>query len=30
MYFLMYDKTGVDEIVPTSLKDQFRDIFPTV
>jgi len=30
MYFLMYDKTGVDEIVPSSLKDQFRDIFPNV
>lgn len=30
MYFLMYDKTGVDEIVPSSLKDQFKDIFPTV
>lgn len=30
MYFLMYDKNGVDEIVPSSLKDQFRDIFPNV
>lgn len=28
MYFLMYDKTGVDEVVPASLRDQFRDLFP--
>ncbi|MFZ4773118.1 MAG: hypothetical protein ACOYK9_03920 [Chlamydiia bacterium] len=30
MYFLMYDKSGVEEIVPTSLRDQFRDIFPSI
>ena len=28
MYFLMYDREGVDEIVPSSLREQFRDIFP--
>lgn len=27
MYFLMYDKKGVDEVVPTSLKDPFEQIF---
>jgi hypothetical protein len=29
MYFLMYDKTGVDEVVPSSLRDEFKEIFPT-
>ena|SRR3990167_4690820 len=28
MYFLMYDKAGVDEVVPASLRDQFRLLFP--
>jgi len=28
MYFLMYDKTGVDEIVPASLKGHFKEILP--
>lgn len=28
MYFLMYDKSGVEEVVPASLRDQFREIFP--
>jgi hypothetical protein len=28
MYFLMYDKTGVEEIVPSSLREQFRLLFP--
>ena len=28
MYFLMYDKKGVEQIVPTSLQDQFRSLFP--
>lgn len=28
MYFLMYDKAGVDEVVPSSLRDQFRLLFP--
>ena len=28
MYFLMYDKNGVDEVVPASLRDQFKDLFP--
>ncbi len=27
-YFLMYDRKGVDEIVPSVLKDQFREFFP--
>jgi|JI9StandDraft_2_1071091.scaffolds.fasta_scaffold247539_2 hypothetical protein len=30
MYFLMYDKNGVNEVVPTSLKEQFQDIFPSI
>ncbi len=29
MYFLMYDKNGVDEVVPSSLREQFKEIFPT-
>lgn len=28
MYFLMYDKAGIDEIVPSSLQDQFKEFFP--
>ncbi len=28
MYFLMYDKNGVNEVVPSSLRDQFKEIFP--
>ncbi|MCH9811806.1 hypothetical protein K0U07_03470 [bacterium] len=28
MYFLMYDKKGVDEIVPASLKGHFKEILP--
>lgn len=28
MYFLMYDKNGVDEIVPSSLKSHFKEILP--
>lgn len=28
-YFLMYDKTGIQEVVPTSLQDQFQDFFQT-
>src|SRR3990167_5512842 len=27
MYFLMYDREGVDEVVPTSLKEQFDEMF---
>ncbi len=27
-YFLMYDRKGVDEIVPSVLKDQFQEFFP--
>lgn len=26
-YFLMYDKTGIEEVIPASLQDQFKDIF---
>lgn len=26
-YFLMYDKEGLEEIVPTSLQSQFQDFF---
>ncbi len=29
MYFLMYDKSGVDEVVPSSLRDQFKELFPS-
>ncbi len=28
MYFLMYDKEGVEEVVPLSLREQFKDLFP--
>jgi uncharacterized membrane protein len=28
LYFLMYDKNGVEEVVPSSLRDQFQDFFP--
>ena len=27
MYFLMYDKSGVEEVVPASLQEQFQQIF---
>lgn len=26
-YFLMYDKEGIEEIVPTSLQEQFKEFF---
>jgi hypothetical protein len=26
-YFLMYDKKGIEEVVPSSLKEQFKDLF---
>jgi len=26
-YFLMYDKSGVEEVVPSSLREQFKDLF---
>lgn len=26
-YFLMYDKKGIEEVVPTVLQDQFREFF---
>lgn len=29
MYFLMYDKKGVEEIVPSSLKSHFKEILPS-
>ena len=29
MYFLMYDKSGVEEVVPSSLRDQFKDFLPS-
>ncbi|MCI5052580.1 MAG: hypothetical protein MRY21_05530 [Simkaniaceae bacterium] len=28
MYFLMYDSSGIDEIVPESLRDQVKSFFP--
>lgn len=29
LYFLMYDKAGMDEVVPSSFKDQFQGFFPS-
>ncbi|MBM3198114.1 MAG: hypothetical protein FJZ58_02510 [Chlamydiae bacterium] len=26
-YFLMYDKQGVEEVVPSSIREQFKDVF---
>lgn len=26
-YFLMYDKSGIEEVVPSSLQDQFKEFF---
>lgn len=26
-YFVMYDKAGIDEVIPSSLQIQFRDLF---
>jgi hypothetical protein len=26
-YFLMYDKKGIEEVVPSSLREQFKDLF---
>lgn len=28
LYFMMYDKMGIDEIIPASLKEQFKEFFP--
>lgn len=27
-YFLMYDKSGIEEVVPSSLQSQIKDFFP--
>ncbi len=27
-YFLMYDKSGIEEVVPSSLQAQFKEFFP--
>jgi hypothetical protein len=27
-YFLMYDKSGIEEVIPSSLQSQFREFFP--
>ena len=27
-YFLMYDKSGIEEVVPSSLQSQFKEFFP--
>ena len=27
-YFMVFDKTGIDEVVPSSLKSQFEEFFP--
>ena len=27
-YFLMYDKSGIEEVVPSSLQTQFKEFFP--
>lgn len=29
-YFLMYDKKGVEEVVPSSIREQFKDLFAEV
>jgi hypothetical protein len=26
-YFLMYDKAGMEEVVPSSIQSQFKDMF---
>lgn len=28
-YFLMYDKEGIDEVVPSSLQSQIKEFFPS-
>jgi len=28
-YFLMYDKAGIDEVIPSSLQEQFKEFFPS-
>ncbi len=28
LYFMMYDKMGIDEIIPPSLREQFKEFFP--
>ena len=28
LYFMMYDKMGIEEIVPPSLREQFKEFFP--
>lgn len=28
-YFLMYDKSGIEEVVPSSLQSQFKEFFPS-
>lgn len=27
-YFLMYDKSGIEEVIPSSLQSQFKEFFP--
>ena len=28
LYFMTYDKMGIEEIIPSSLKEQFKEFFP--
>jgi hypothetical protein len=28
-YFVMYDKEGIEEVVPASLQEQFKEFFQT-
>lgn len=28
-YFMVFDKSGIDEVVPSSLKSQFEEFFPS-
>jgi hypothetical protein len=28
LYFMMYDRSGIEEIVPLSLREQFKEYFP--
>jgi len=29
-YFLMYDKSGIEEVIPSSLREQFKELFSQV
>ncbi|MCI0382005.1 MAG: hypothetical protein L0207_03005 [Chlamydiae bacterium] len=29
-YFLMYDKSGIEEVIPSSLQEQFKEMFQSI